>query len=121
MSSILQTFFLNKTLYASLSPPICAIRPTHLIILIHLVGATNYKAPHYAVFSKVLYFLPHRSSILLGTLFPNPLGLRSVTTVFHTHAKQEKCVTSCIVAAHTVYLVMPCVAYTVHVYFILLT
>lgn len=93
----------------------CAICRTHLIILIYLVGSTNYKAPHYAVFSEVLYFLPHRYSILLGTLFSNPLSLCAGTTVFHTHAKQEKCVTSCFVMAHTVCLVTQCVAHTVHV------
>lgn len=50
----------------------CAIHPTQLITLIHLAGTTNYKTPHHAVFSKVLYFLPHRSSTLLGTLFQIP-------------------------------------------------
>jgi len=93
----------------------CAICPTHLIILIHVVGSTNYKAPHYSVFSEVLYFLPHRSSILLCTLFSNPFSLCSGTTVFHTHAKQEKCVTSYVVVAHIVCLVTPRVAHTVHV------
>ena len=93
----------------------CAICPTHLIILIHLVNSTNHKAPHYAASSKVLYFLPHRSSILLGTLFANPLSLCSYTSVFHSHAKHKKCATSCVVVAHTVCLVTPCVAHTVHV------
>jgi hypothetical protein len=91
----------------------CAICPTHLIILIHLVGSTNYKAPHYAVFSKLSYFLPHSSSILLGTLFSHTLSLCSSITVFHTHAKQEKCATSCVVVAHTVSIVTTCVAHSV--------
>jgi hypothetical protein len=63
----------------------CAIHPTKLITLKHLGGTTNYKTPHYAILSNVLYLLPHRSSTLLGTLF-----LHSVTTVFHTHAKNKR-------------------------------
>lgn len=52
----------------SIHSHVCYTSP-HLIILTYLVGSTNYKAPHYAVFSKVLYFLPHSPVLSLAPCF----------------------------------------------------
>lgn len=48
--------FMPKILYAFLISPVCATCPTHFISLdlVTLVMSTNYKDPHYTIFSTLL-------------------------------------------------------------------
>ena len=106
-SDFFSSGFPTKTLYTPLLSPICATCPTHLILL-DLITQTILGEEYRSLSSSLCSFLhsPVTSSllgpnILLSTLFPYTLSLRSSLTVSsqvsHPYKTTGKIIVLCIV------------------------